>query len=296
MSLTYQQRKAIKHYKIRLFRSDIRTFSYQKLQEEFSTAKGNRIVKARLIRCILYQVFSWIRKGKFPPIEGNLRSLYYIHIKPVFSKFPHKELGKFDAYKDMLDALELFITELEFFKYRDLEIIDNDWENRWYSDGRNPHLLVYAEKDGFIRILQEFHQKYGITALALGGSPSHMGSEYLVEQMRKKLGPLKPLTLFNIVDYDPSGYFIQREFEKQLWHQDVYVMESIPLILPEYYSQEEIEIFKYPVPSEYEKRVENWMEQSNGIQGEPFGLEADSMPKSKLRKLFHKQIEPFLLS
>ena len=291
---TYEQRQALKYYKIRLLRSDIRTFSYKRLKQEFSTADGKRIVKARLIRSIIYQVVIWIKRGKFPPIEGNLRSLYYIHIKPVFSKFPEDALGKFDPYKEMLDAMELFITELKFFKYRDLEIIDTDWENRWYTDGRNPHILVYAEKDGFIRVLQEFREEYGVTAVALGGSPSHMGSEYMVEQMRKRIESLEPLTLFNIVDYDPSGYFIQEAFERQLKNQGMKIELSIPLILPEYYTNEEIDMFKFSVPSEYPRRVESWMQETQGILGEPWGLEADSMPKSKLRELFRQKIFPYL--
>ena len=294
MPPTYQQKKALKKLKVRLFRTDMRTFGYRRIKKEFSTQKGNRIVKARLIRCIIYQAATWMQRGKVPKVEGNLRSLYYQWVKPVFSKIPGGLEGKFDPYLEMLDVMELFIAKMKLFKYRDLDLIDPSWENRWYSDGRNPHILVYAEKDGFIRVLQEVNEKYGVTTVALGGYPSHMSSEYLIEQMNKKIGELEPLILLNIVDYDPSGHSIQKSFQKQLQNQGVEIKDSIPLILPKHYTTEQIRIFKFPIPSEYPKRVENWMKQTNGIRGKPWGLEADSMAKSQLRPLLHEKIAPFL--
>jgi len=212
MSLTYQQIKALKQMKVRLMRSDIRRFTLERLREEFSTASGERIVKARLIRCLVYQAAVWMQRGKVPKVEGNLRSLFYQWVKPVMAKVPGGLGTTFDPYAEMLDALEVFVGELKLFRYRDLEIIDGDWHNRFYSKGRNPHIIVFAEKDGFIRFLEEVHETYDVTTVALGGAPSHVATEYLVEGLRERFGQdIGPLVLIGITDYDPSGYFITEE-------------------------------------------------------------------------------------
>ena len=233
MPLSYQQRKALKRLKVRLYRTDLRRFSLDRIKKEFSTASGERLVYARLIRCIVYQAATWMQRGKVPKVEGNIRSLFYQWVKPVFSKIPGALSTRFNPYAEMLNALETFIVELKLFKYRDLDIVDTKWENRWYTDGRNPHLLVFAEKDGFVRFLPEVHRKYDVTTVALGGSPSHLSNEYLVEGLRKRLETIDPLVLFSITDYDPSGLFIQRAFAQQLKNKDIPEGGAKAAILPE---------------------------------------------------------------
>lgn len=294
MALTYQQIKALKRMKVRLFRTDLRLFSQERLKEEFSTATGERIVKARLIRCIVYQAAVWMQRGKVPKVEGNLRSLFYQWVKPVMAKIPGGLGTTFDPYAEMLDVLEVFVGELGIFRYRDLEIIDGDWHNRFYSKGRNAHIIVFAEKDGFIRFLEEVHEKYDVTAVALGGAASHVATEYLVEGLRERFGrALGPLVLIGITDYDPSGYFIHEAFQRQLEGHGLEIKASMPLIQPDKYSDKEKVIYSFEVPSYYKARLQTWMDRTNGIDGWPLGLEADSMPKTHLRELLDEKLEPF---
>lgn len=294
MKLTYYQKKELARMKVRLFRTDLRTFSAERLREEFSTATGERIVKARLIRSIVYQAAVWMEREKVPKVEGNLRSLFYQWVKPVMTRIPGGLGTTFDPYAEMLDALEVFVGELGIFRYRDLEIIDGDWQNRFYSKGRNAHIIVFAEKDGFIRFLEEVHETYDVTAVALGGAPSHVATEYLVEGLRERFGRLLgPLVLFGITDYDPSGYFIQEAFKRQLESHGLEIRAMIPLIQPDEYSEEERLIYSFKVPSYYQARLQTWMDESNGIDGWPLGLEADSMPKEHLRELLEERILPF---
>ncbi|RME74417.1 MAG: hypothetical protein D6785_15905, partial [Planctomycetota bacterium] len=201
---------------------------------------------------------------------------------------------RFDPYDNMLDVLEILIAKHNLFKYRDLDLTDENWENRFYTDGRNPHIIVFAEKNGFVRFLQEIQREYGISSISLGGAPSHLSTEYFVEGLAKRMEKIPPMVLFSITDYDPSGYFIARAFQKQMESQRVKVLENISLIKPEYYTKEELEIFRFPIPSKYKKRIESWMKEEGGIDGKPFGIEADSMPKARLREVLAEKIEPFL--
>lgn len=295
MTLTYRQTKALKRMKVRLFRTDLREFDEERLKKEFSTRSGERIVKARLIRCVVYQAAVWMQRGKVPKVEGNLRSLFYQWVKPVMAKVPGGLGTNFDPYGEMLDTLEVFIGELGLFRYRDLEIIDGDWHNRFYSQGKNPRVVVFAEKDGFVRFLKEVNEVYDVTTVALGGSPSHVSTEYLVEGLRTRFGAdLDSLVLFGITDYDPSGFFIQEAFKRQLEGHGFEIKALFPLILPKHYTEKEKVIFSYEVPSFYKTRLGTWMKETGGIDGWPFGLEADSMPKSKLRNLLGSQLKSWI--
>jgi hypothetical protein len=294
LSITYQQRKALKRLRVQLFRKDMRRWKAQELREKFAASSSKRIVRSRLMRCIVYQAATWMQRGKVPKVEGNLRSLFYQWIKPIVVKLPELQSAKTDPYHEMLNVLETFTAELKLFKYRDLDIIDENWENRWYTNGRNPHIIFFAEKNGFIRILQEVHEKYGVTTISLGGFPSHLSSEYLVEGLRKRIQKIEPIVLLGITDFDPSGYFIERSFSQQLTNQGLEINSSQSLITPDQYTKSSLEIFQYPIPSKYPARIRNWLKETGGINGEPFGLESDSMPKVQLRKLIHQRITPHL--
>jgi hypothetical protein len=246
------------------------------------------------MRCIVYQAATWMQRGKVPKVEGNLRSLFYQWIKPVVVKLPELQKAKTNPYHEMLNVLETFTAKLKIFKYRDLDIIDENWENRWFTNGRNPHIILFAEKNGFIRILQEAHRTYDITTISLGGFPSHLSSEYLVEGLRKRIPQIETVTLLGITDFDPSGYFIERSFSQQLMNQGLKIGSSESLITPDQYTKDSLEIFQYPIPSKYPARIKNWLAETDGIDGKPFGLESDSMPKAQLRKLIHQKLKPHL--
>lgn len=292
MELTEGQRKALKRLKVRSFRQDLRRFSPERIREEFGAKSSGRVLLAPLIRNLVFQAASWMIDGVIPTVKGNLRSLYYQWIKPVIWRVT--DSYRVDPYDKMSDALEIFVTKLHLFHYRDLGLIDENWENRWFTDGRNPHLLVFSEKTGFVFFLQQIQRQYGLTAVALGGSPSHLSTEFLCFRLKEQLRELEPLLLFGITDFDPSGFFIQRSFQSQLENQGIEVHKLHSLIEPSHYTEEELEYFSFPVPSRYKARISSWMEESGGIAGEPFGLEADSMPQERLQRILSEEIRPYL--
>jgi len=293
MELTEEQKVALKKLKVRSFRKDLRLVSLSTLRREFAAKSSGRILIAPLIRNLVFQAATWMLDGKTEKIQGNLRSLFYQWIKPVVSRIPNQGRQS-DPYDAMCDALQLLVIELKLFRYRQLELVDENWENRWFTDGRNPQLLVFAEKTGFVMFLQKAQRHYGITTIALGGAPSQLSTEYLCSQLREKIGTIEPLVLFGITDHDPSGAIISSSFQDQLLHQDVEVVEYHNLIKPAHYTEQELEYFRFPIPSKYRGRIESWMNESGGIDGQPFGLEADSMPKSRLWDLLAEQIKPYL--
>lgn len=284
-----------KRARVRQFEGDLRMMTAQQLKAEFSASSSGRILVTELIRNAVYQAYSWIRKGKAPAIDGNLRSLFYQWIKPLLSKLA-KELRKTktDPYDEMSNALEYFIFDLKLFRYEDFGLVDERWENRFFSDGRNPDLLVFAEKNGFVKWLQEVSRRFGVTAMALGGSPSHLSSEFLVSQLRKKFKSFEPLVLFGVTDHDPSGADIVVAFREQLERQGVKVAGFHQLVEPKAFLPEEVSAFRFPVPSKYPTRVQRWLKEGGGLEGQAFGLEADSLPKHRLLERLQEQIQPYL--
>jgi hypothetical protein len=272
-----------KRARVRQFEQDLRTMTAQQLKKEFSAVSSGRILVNELIRNVVYQAYSWIQKGKAPAIDGNLRSLYYQWVKPVLSKLA-RELSKIktDPYDEMSNAMEYFIVDLKLFRYEDFGLVDERWENRFFSDGSNPNVLVFAEKNGFVKWLQEVSRRFGVHAIALGGSPSHLSTEYLVGQLRKKFKSFEPLVLFGVTDYDPSGADIAASFREQLERQGVEVASMRQLVEPKAFSAGELATFRFPVPAKYPARVQRWLKGGGGLEGQAFGLEADSLAKERL--------------
>lgn len=272
-----------KRARVRQFDQDLRTMTAQQLRAEFAASSSGRILVKELCRNVVYQAYSWIQKGKAPAIDGNLRSLFYQWLKPVLSKLA-KMLSrtKTDPYDEMLNAMEFFVVDLKLFRYEDFGLVDERWENRFFSDGRKPNVLVFAEKNGFVKFLQEVSRKFGVHAVALGGSPSHLSTEFLVSQLRKKFTSFEPLVLYGITDYDPSGADIAASFREQLERQGVEVASMRQLVEPKAFLAEELTTFRFPVPSKYPARVQRWLNDGGGLGGQAFGLEADSIPKHRL--------------
>jgi hypothetical protein len=272
-----------KRARVRQFDQDLRTMTTQQLRAEFAASSSGRILVKELCRNVVYQAYSWIQKGKAPAIDGNLRSLFYQWLKPVLSKLA-KMLArtKTDPYDEMLNAMEFFVVDLKLFRYEDFGLVDERWENRFFSDGRKPNVLVFAEKNGFVKFLQEVSRRFGVHAIALGGSPSHLSTEFLVSQLRKKFKSFEPLVLYGITDYDPSGADIAASFKEQLERQGVKIASMRQLVEPKAFLAEELTTFRFPVPTKYPTRVQRWLKGGGGLEGQALGLEADSLPKTRL--------------
>jgi hypothetical protein len=52
----------------------------------------------------------------------------------------------------------------------------------------------------------------------------------------------------------------------------------VTIINPKYYSKQEIEIFRFPLPKGQKTKTKKWMEKTGGVEGKNYGLESESMP------------------
>jgi len=302
-----QQMAAIIKEKLREFKKDIRYMNAAELTANFSDSAGKLVVK-QLMGNITWQAYSWIKAGKIPLFEGNLRSFWYSHIKPVIARLGLDLDGQ---YKAMSGLFTQYTAEYGLFCYRDFGFADDN--ERYRIIGKtNPQVIVCAEKMGHWKTLELLNAQHGITIIALGGQPSQLSTEYFVDELKKVINLKETFYIFGITDYDPAGWIIAESFAAQLAVQGIYTIENVEygdtmsdikdmkkchLIMPEYFTVEEIELNTYPVPQEtpeQQTKVKNWIKKGGGINGEAFGLEADAMERAKLRALFYEKAKEHL--
>lgn len=274
---------------IREFKKDIRQMSRRELRENFSFKKG-RLNATGLMKNLAWQAFTWIRDGRMEPIEGNIRSFWYMHVKSVLSRLGIKTSGERYTSK-LYDVLVEMTTVHHLFRYVDLGFIDERVYAR--TIGRaNGNLIIFVEKDGLLSLARQVAQKYDTTAISLGGFPAYITSEYLVRSMAGQGLLRNPVRLFSVVDYDPAGYWIEKEFIKQLENYQVQVASLYSLVSPAALPVELVDACRYKLKKD--SRTNNWLKATGGIGGLAYGLEADALGGRRIRQGLAKAIEPYL--
>ncbi len=165
-------------------------------------------------------------------------------------------------------------------------------------------LILFAEKGGRFELVREIAREHDATGLALGGYPSSLSTEYLLYALHQQ-GALPfdrvhdgdgagsaELHLFSVVDYDPSGYWIERGFADQVRTFGVGEVTLHSLIHPQRLDPEKVSLSRYKLKKG--SKTTNWLEETGGIEGEPYGLEADAFTKGDIRAAFVQEATPYL--
>lgn len=273
----------LKKERIKSFTEEIRRMSRFKLIKYFSASSSKKVKASLIIKNQIWQTFTNIKEGIEETPEGNLRSYWYSHIKPTLARVGLLS-SKHDHYQTMLDAFNEMVREHKLFSYADFNFDDDNFENTKIATNMF-NVIVFAEKAGWFRTLKEIQKQYGMTITALKGMPSLLSTEYLVHYLKKVTSLDQKFYLLSAVDYDPSGFIIAGSFVEQLQSYGLKDIELIHLITLENYPPEDIELFKFQIPSKYQLKVKKWIKETGGIDGKAFGLEADSMSRSQYKEL-----------
>ena len=265
------------------FEKDIRTFSKKTLRKHFSSRTG-RIVLTRLIKSVIWQVYQRILSGDEQKIFGNIRTFWYRYLKVIITKIPKRDLEKTDPYDVMTKIFSEMVFDLRLFRYKDFDFSDENWENRRIGQTK-PHVLVFAEKAGWMRYLRQVHSKYGVSTLALGGFPSSLTSEYTSIDIKKAIPQDQKIQLIGIVDFDPSGQLIAQSFRHQLELAGLQIESLQTIISPKHYTDKELDLYQYRLPRKQRTKLARWLEQTNGVRGKAYGLESESMPLERLNDI-----------
>ena len=271
---------------------DLRQLSAAELRRLFAFASSGKINATRVIKNLIWQAYTRIQDGSRLPIAGNLRSFWYTDVKPVLSRLGVPVEGR-RATELVYDAFVELVTRHHLFHYRDLGFLDEGAQTRAVGQA-NGTVILFAEKDGRFALVRDIAQAADATALALGGYPSSLATEYLVHALQHAgvLAARPALQLFSVVDYDPSGYWIAREFAAQLHAFGVQEVTVHPLLRPERLTTEQVALGRYTLPTG--SKTTNWLRETGGIDGEPDGLEADAFPPDVIRAAFVAEATHYL--
>ena len=161
--------------------------------------------------------------------------------------------------------------------------------------GENYHIIVFAEKEGQFPFLMRLNQKYGVTVISLGGVPSLLSVEYFVDDLKAKgIDIRQKFYLFSLVDYDPSGSVVKNSFIDHLKVYGVKNVETFDLVRLDLLTEDQLNKRKYPLPKGAETKNKNWLKETNGINGELYGLETEALHPKHIEELLVEKIEPLM--
>ena len=277
---------------IRPFNKDLRLMSKEELNTHFLHPRTGNFETSEFLSNYIWEYARLLKQGKRPPIEGNIRTFWYV-LKPTLARAVPLEGEK--QYYQMLEAFQRLIVRYGMLKFRDFSFSDEG--QRFYVPGsKRINVLLVAEKKGHFRRLQSLQEEYGLTIVALGGMPSLLNSEYFASNLAPKLAK-KPLHIISIVDYNPAGALILKAFLAQLQHEGLSTPESIQhLVVPEHFDPEELQAISEPVPMNSKAdrtKARRWIEAGGGINGEPRGIESDALVlyRDRLKGFLQKALD-----
>ena len=267
---------------VREYEEEIRFMDAQWLREQFGFASSGRLNPARLIRNLIWQAYTRIRDGKRDPIDSNIRGFWYTDIKPALSRLGLQTHGRKYSERVYEYLLEM-VTEHRLFNYVDFGFVDEN-EGMKYIGKTNVHVVLFVEKDGLYPIVRRLAEKYDCVGVSTGGYPSILSAEYLIRSITEHTHLRHHFDVVSIVDYDPNGWTIEREFMEQMWTFDMKDMTLHRIVHPRHLSEEQIELSKYRLKAS--KKTEEWMEATGGLNGEAYGVEANAFTPKLIEEIF----------
>ena len=240
--------------------------------------------EAVVIRSIVLRLAEEIRAGREPAVRGNLRTLGYRYVLPVWTHLP--QVRPDGWYVRLVRVTRRLVTEWRTVRYADLGITDVAWEGRRIG-GRWPEVIVFAEDVDFVRMFREVHQRLGVTTVAFAGSPSAVTLEYTASHVRdamERLGRTGPPQLLALTDWDPSGYDNARVVRTRLAELGLEGGQLHLVMRPELLPARILERVSVPIErtGAMASALARWLRETGGIGGQARKLEATAVPEATL--------------
>jgi hypothetical protein len=263
---------------------------------------------ARLMRNIVWQLRERVMSGARDPLHELVRTFWYMFIKPTLARAGVLSTES-DQYAQLVDNMVAMVKELDAMRYKDIGFRDDNAANR--KVGANVHIILFAEKLGHRAFLDEVAAKYDVTTVALGGQPSVINVEYMVDTLRATGVDLRrSFYLFSIVDYDTSGWIIQQAFLDDLKFYGIPNVRLVELVNPDQLTADEVKLSRYPLPAGLDMKLKNetWLRQvrERNYKNQPlleektgdvvtlYGLESESISSQRLMAELEQVMVPLL--
>jgi hypothetical protein len=309
--LTPAVERTLREQGIRHFDDDLLKMPIAQLREHFGFATTTNLRIGPFFRNVIWQLYERIQAGDLPEFykkNGMIRGMWY-HIKTPISRY--KSL-RGDRYNLMLDELATLVRA-GLVTYKDFNFRDKDKDNHRIGF-ENSHIILMAEKDGFITMMEDFHALYGVTVITLGGDPSLMTANFLVTDMRDAGVDLtQEFICFGITDFDPDGEETGRVFTRHLRDSGVgrfrpfsqyrqadrdHLDLIVPAALPPGIRPADL---KYLLkPTVRKEKAPKWVKLTGGVPGLPprdverYGIESDEFHREWIIRIVEEALTPHL--
>ena len=221
---------------------DIKKFNRETMIKHFRQVGIKEIDKRKVIKNIIFQLYTWIKKGIEPQSDGNIRSLWY-RIKAVLAYHSNVlEPGDVDIFYDVLTEM---IETNNLFKYKDFGFMDMNEAYRGIGS-RRPQIILASEKIGHYAFIRKMADKTGCSFICLKGEPAHISLEYFSDDLMEEVGNIKK-SVFVISDIDPAGFSIENNLVEGLERHGHEIKKVVPLVTLEIFEDDEIGYIRYPV-------------------------------------------------
>lgn len=278
---------------------DLSKLTTQQLRELFPKPKSRTMI----IRTFIWQCWLRIQMGEIPPVQGNIRSLWYQRLEAFMRKH---ELIRDEVTRGVGDSDEdrvietmgvqvaLFV-EHRIFRYSgEFKFIPS--LNSIYKLGKHKaHWFFFTEKVGLwdpmcLDLWKD--AKLSNTVMAAEGEPSAATLEKIGMELWAK--GKRSLIIPTFADRDPWGWWIEASldsfmrqlgFEVQTWRlatQELFTPEAaagskdFTPIIEKFQKQEEHPDPGFS-PTSKETLIWNWFKLSNGWYGKPLALHCDTI-------------------
>ena len=273
-ALDAEDSKAVDNFKKKW---DIKQFSQKRMLSYFRQYGAKVLNKKRAIKNIIYQLFRWIKKGIEPKSDGNIRSLWY-KVKTVLAR--HSNALTSSDVDTFYSTLQEMVEIEHLFRYKDFGFMDMNEPYRGIG-AKLPEIVLASEKRGHYIFIRRLANEAGVSFVCMNGEPAVLSLEYFSDDLKKVLQPNladtngnsdadntsmhrqnrrnkrasessdsgKPLTVLCISDVDPAGYSIENSLVSGLRRNGHQVNKVVKLVDLSNFTDEEIEIVRYPVVS-----------------------------------------------
>jgi hypothetical protein len=271
-----------------------------------------------IVRSLLIHEIEAVRRGEFREIR-TVRNVWYDHIKPIISRLGilnNKTSNNNDVdwpkivYYRLKDLVEENLTS-----YEELNIVDTSRQRQPAQTmtaqlidvpmvgPHYPWVILFTEKDTIYPIVSELANLYGVSALSGGGQPALSCNEPFTRKIVRSEAYQKTqpdyIIILTLTDYDPAGYSISNTpFEhiqiaaNNMPRHELGQLKGYKVIrlglTPDQLTPEKVAAKAYtPKP----KGLAAWVKETGGINGQPLGLELDSLSFTEMRAIFSQEIE-----
>ena len=297
-----EEYQAILDENLRTFDKEIRFMNPEELKNNFKYLSTGEFNIREFMANMIWEYYNLLQIGKRDPIEGNIRTFWY-YLKPTLSKVVN--INSMSHYGIMIDTFKNLIVNHKLFKYKDFGFI-SDSEGNYIIGNRNPNIILVGEKAGHLKKLKRIQDEYGVTIAVLGGMPSILSTEYLVDELEKVFDIRNtPVHLITLVDYNPSSAIIALTFHNQLKHENIQNILSIShLLTPNSFSKEELPHVtdQIPTTSPADKtKLRKWLNAGGGVDfgdgiKQPLGIETEALilDFERLKNIFKSKFDSII--